>query len=179
MSSSSWIDWLANHLEKKRPVDLSPRIAVIGIGNTLNGDDGAGVAVVRALRRAFYSGELPGAVTEIGRILLVEAETAPEAFTGVIRRFQPEWVILVDAANLGEPGGAVQVFDWSEATGMSASTHTLPPSILAHFLLEEIHCRVVILGIQPETLEFDRPISSRVRASVEQVSQVLLEYIQP
>lgn len=136
------------------------RLAVVGIGNELNGDDAAGVLVARALR--------PG-INE--NFLVIEAGLAPENFTGTLRHFHPDLVLLVDAAELGKPPGTVAWVDWQDAGGWSGSTHTLPLSVLARYLVEELGCQVVVVGIQPAQLDFEAGISEEVQQVVAQVAK--------
>jgi hydrogenase 3 maturation protease len=140
------------------------RIAILGVGNELNGDDAAGMLVARGLREA---------VGEPNHLLVIEAGPAPESFGGPLRRFQPDLVLLVDAAELNQPPGSAAWIDWSEADSAAASTHTLSPSLFAQFLIQELGCRVAMIGIQPEHLDFDRPVSKVVRGAVEQVIEVI------
>ncbi len=135
---------------------------MVGIGNELNGDDAAGVLVVRALRSLL--GNQP-------QLLLIEAGVAPEAFSGPLRRFAPDWVLLVDAAEMGAAPGSVECVDWRLADGLSATTHTLPPTMLAKFLMAELGCQVALIGIQPAGLELDAGVSEPVQAAVRAVAQ--------
>ncbi len=147
------------------------KVAVLGVGNELNGDDAAGALVVRKLI-AWYADQ-----AQVGKqMLILEAGGAPEAFTGPLRRFGPQLVLFVDAAEMGETPGAVCVFDWGDAQGMSGSTHTLPPGVLAKFLVRELGCRVVLIGIQPAGLEFDTNVSTAVRAAVCQVADGIVAF---
>ena len=141
-----------------------PRIAVVGIGNALNGDDAAGVAVARALA-ARLAGQ-PHA-------LVIDGGLAPESFTGPLRRFAPARVILVDAALMGDDPGAVRWLDWQDTVGLGGSTHTLPPSLLARFLVEDIGCAVSLIGIQPAANDLDTPLSAVVAAAVADVIETL------
>lgn len=134
------------------------RLAVVGIGNELNSDDAAGVLVARALR-----------VEVNDYFMVIEAGLAPENFTSTLRRFQPDLVLLVDAAELGEPPGTVAWVGWAEAGGWSGSTHTLPPSVLAHYLVEELGCEVILVGIQPARLDFNTGVSAEVLQAVNEV----------
>ena len=143
------------------------RIAIIGVGNSLNGDDALGPHVARLLTEA------AGQRASGGHFLILDAGPSPEAFSGPLRRFAPEMIIMVDAAELGQPPGSIEWFDWSAAQGMSASTHTLPPSLLARFLVEELGCRMVLLGIQPKQLMLDGGESPEVIAAVNLVAQAL------
>lgn len=154
------------------PVDLPEprpaRVAVLGVGNTMRGDDGAGVLVVRALAR-----RLPDAPD----VLLIDGSTAPENFTGPLRRFRPDLVIEIDAAHLEQPPGTVAWVDWRDADGMSASTHTLPPSVLATFLSADLGCQVSLLGIQPATLEMGCGLSPEVGAAVVRLTDALTKWL--
>lgn len=138
----------------------SGRVAIVGIGNELSGDDAVGVLIAREL--ASRIGPQPDR-------LVLDAGTAPENFTGLLRRFRPDLVLLVDAAHLSaEPGTAVWL-DWEQTDGLSGSTHTLPPSVLAQFLVQELGCRLALLVVQPAHLEFDCPLSPPVREAADRV----------
>ena len=140
------------------------RVAIVGIGNELKGDDAAGVRVVRELARRMPA--TPG-------VLLIDAGQAPENFTGPLRRFRPDLVVEVDAADHGAEPGAVAWVDWREADGLSASTHTLPPSVLASFPTRDLGCQVALLGIQPERLELNTPLSPQVERAVTGLAEAL------
>jgi hydrogenase 3 maturation protease len=163
MSNSSWIKLLkktARSLAKNRNHGASPRIALVGIGNELNGDDGAGVRTARTLSQNFT--EKPG-------WLIIEAGLAPENFTGTLRRFQPDLVVLIDAAEMALPAAEIACLDWSAAGGWSASTHTLPLNMLSSFLVSELDCQVMVLGIQPVQMGMDQPLSQEVTRSVDEI----------
>lgn len=150
------------------------RIAIVGIGNSLNGDDAAGVIVARRLiswleTKAPVRGNGYPQSIELGDLLVIDAGPSPESFTGPLRRFHPDTIILVDAAELGEKPGVVRVFDWESADGMSASTHGMPPTLLAKFLVAELDCRVALVGIQPAHLRFESPVSGEIRCAVRRV----------
>ena len=149
------------------------RVAVLGIGNELNGDDAAGVLVARALKACIEQGGARSAAA----VLSLEAGAAPESFTGVLRRFQPDLVIFADAAHLDQAAGSVAWIAWQNTVGLSASTHTLPPSVLAEYLIHELGCDIVLIGIQPKSIEFDAPVSAEVQIAVDQiVANLLLQW---
>lgn len=157
------------------------RLAILGIGNELNGDDGAGIAVARILQKQLASqGVLwkdtrqnPGAAEGQRKILVVDAGTAPENFSGLLRRFQPEWVILVDAAELGQPPGASAWLELDEIGETGGSTHILSLGMMARFLADELGCQLMFIGIQPESLEFGRQLSKNVQAAVRKTARQL------
>lgn len=164
---------LADFLAEMRVANAC-RTAIVGIGNTLNGDDAAGPLVAQALRaltgsRTSRSDITPPTESAPAAVAIFDAGPSPEAFTGPLRRFAPELILLVDAAELGEAPGTVRWFDWSQAGGLSASTHTLPPSLVAGFLVRELGCRVALIGIQPQRLDLDGGVSDPVRKAVAQV----------
>ncbi len=152
------------------PSQETARFAILGIGQELNGDDGVGLAVVRALRPQVAGREA---------ILLIEAGAAPENFTGVLRRFAPQVVLLVDAAQMNEPPGALRWLDAQEATGFSASSHTLPLAVLASYLVEETGCQVEVLGIQVKDTRFGAGLSAEVEGAIGWAVEAIAKRISP
>jgi hydrogenase 3 maturation protease len=166
MSITSWSGLLIQSLTHKKNNPL--RLAILGIGNELNADDAAGVLVARRVRAE---------LSECQEILVLEAGPSPENFTGPLRRFRPDLVLLVDAVQMNEPPGAVRWIEWDAVDGLSASTHRLPPTTLAFFLMSELGCQVVLLGIQPATLDFDQPVSVEVLQTVDSIALKLIEVL--
>ncbi len=145
----------------------------MGIGNELKGDDAAGVRVARALLRRQRAGSRGAPRPVPISLLVVEAGPAPENVTGPIRRFAPDLIILVDAAEMGEPAGTVRWLSWRDTTGMSASTHALPPYMVAQFLAVELGCEVVLIGIQIGDTSLGTTISPPIRRAIRSVTQGL------
>lgn len=104
---------------------------------------------------------------------MVEAAHAPENCTGAIRRFAPDLVVLIDAAEMGDPPGTIRWLDWREAASLEASTHTLPTSMIARYLIAELSCEVGVIGIQVEDTSLGAPVSPAVRRAIESVCRGL------
>jgi hydrogenase 3 maturation protease len=109
--------------------------------------------------------------------LIINGGHAPENHTGPLRRFTPDLVILVDAAQMNEEPGTVRWLSWEETTGMSANTHTMPPYMLARYLTTTLDCQVTLIGIQPFTTDIGAPVSPAVRQAVDEVIVALQEQI--
>lgn len=110
--------------------------------------------------------------------IAIDGGPIPENATGPLRKFSPDFVILVDAADLGKPAGSVEWLEADMIDGMSASSHTLPLSVLGKFLEAELHCQVAYLGIQPAQLEFAAPLTREVRRSVDLLVSMISEEFQ-
>lgn len=70
---------------------------------------------------------------------------------------------------MGEPPGTVRYLDPRATDGISASSHTLPPRLVADFLTHELGCAVGLLGIEPLMTDFPAPLSTTVRRTIKQV----------
>ncbi len=104
---------------------------------------------------------------------IIDGGAAPENYTGALRRFRPDLVILIDAAQMDEPPGTVRWLDCDHLSGFSASTHTLPLNILAHYLQAELGCQVALIGIQPADTSFDAPLSPPLREAMSEIVETL------
>lgn len=102
-------------------------------------------------------------------VLVMDAGHAPENMTAELRRFVPDSVLLVDAAELGQPPGTVHWIPMEDLDGMSASTHSMPLSMLASYLTLELHCTVSLLGIQPQSNDFGEIVSDPVLEAIDDI----------
>ena len=68
--------------------------------------------------------------------------------------------------------------EWQETDGLSASTHTLPPRVLAQYLTSELGCEVALVGIQPADTTMGAPLSQTAQAAVQAVAQALAELLE-
>ena len=137
------------------------RLAVLGIGNELNGDDSAGVLIARKLMSA--AGGRPN-------LLVLDCGTIPENASGPLRKFQPELILMIDVAELGEEPGFISFVDPRQVRGFSASSHSLPLSVLTQFFSSEFDCDVLLCCIQPFSLEFDQGLSEPVEKAANELS---------
>jgi len=145
-----------------------PKIAIVGIGNELNGDDGAGVLVARKIKPALSFSE---------KLSIVEGSIAPENFSAPIRRFKPDWIWLFDAADLCRQPGHIEIITLEEINGVTVFAHGLPLSIFGKYLQSETGASVIIFGIQPENLEPFTKISEVVGKSIDRLSEELISWL--
>jgi hydrogenase 3 maturation protease len=66
------------------------RVAVIGVGNRMRGDDGVGSVIAERLQELAK-----------GSLLVIDAETVPENYLGVLLDSKPEVALFVDAVDFG------------------------------------------------------------------------------
>jgi hydrogenase 3 maturation protease len=157
--------WKLSWKKKLRSVladEAVKRIVVLGMGNELDGDDAAGIKVARLLKTA---------LADCSHVLVIDGGNAPESYTGKIRQFGPDFVLLVDGADMDEAPGTVALLDWEDTDGLSGSTHTLPLHVLSNYLVLEFGCQVALLGIQIQQLNMTLgdPLSPPVAAAVDEV----------
>ena len=140
-------------------------MAVVGVGQRLRGDDGAGPAVARRLAA------LAGASLRV-----VDAGHAPENCLGPIVRFGPDAILFIDAARGGLAPGELTWLQPDEADGRGGSTHTLSLEMLAGYLSAETGAAVHVLGIEPGEMAFGEGLSPAVEEAVTQAAATFTAY---
>jgi hydrogenase 3 maturation protease len=143
---------------------------VLGIGNPLGGDDAAGLSVIQMLKQRQHKTK----TALCAEITIIDAGTTPDSYTSVIRRRQPDLLILVDAADMGLPPGAVRIIPPRKIRSLSFSTHLMPLSTFISYV-EEFCRKVLLVGVQPEQTETGAPISKVVRRSATKLAEAILE----
>ena len=135
----------------------------MGIGNTFRNDDAAGILVARELLQRECA-------ANARHLLVIQAGHAPENVTGELRSFAPDLILLIDAAEMRDVPGAICWVPIQSIEGMSASTHSLPLSMLARYLTLELNCVVSLIGIQPKSNEVGEIISTEVSQAIIEIT---------
>lgn len=136
------------------------KIVVLGLGNVLHADDGAGVHVVRRLR------EDPRVPADIG---LIEGGTLGLELLSYV--WECSRLIVIDAVDVGRDPGTVVRMSGEELNSLpgEASVHQLGVSdlLVALRVLAQKQPEVVLLGVQPTTTEWSTQLSQPVAAAME------------
>ncbi len=142
-------------------------MVILGIGNELRGDDAAGVLVARKLKEK---------ITNRSDILCIEGAEAPENFTSVIRRFNPNLLILVDAGALSLEAGSIRWLSTDDISG-GMGTHGLSLADFSLYLQQETECETGFLVIQAGKNDFGDPITLAVKRAIRRAVNALFEQL--
>jgi len=154
------------------------RELILGIGNTLNGDDGIGVHVVEKINehlKKVGQESRQGKSTRTQReIIVINCGTVAENYTSIIRKQNPDTLVLVDAADMGLNPGSYRIIPPEKIGVMCISTHNMPLSLFVSYVSE--FCRdVVLVGIQSERMDVGATLSRVVRKSGKDVANLIIE----
>jgi len=151
---------------------------ILGVGNILKGDDGIGVYVAEKLKEYIEKVEQRAKEdkTRGDRVMVVAINcgTTPENYTSIIKKSSPDRLIVVDAADLGLSPGLCRIIPPERVGVMCISTHNMPLSLftsyVGHFCQD-----IVLVGIQPERMDFGAKLSSVARRAGGQVVNLIIE----
>jgi len=151
----------SQHQEKER-------IVICGIGNRARGDDGVGPVVIEELNK-----------TDFGEnIMLIDCETAPENFTGMINKFRPKRIVIIDAVDMEEKPGTIKTIDTEKIKGQFFSTHKIPVFLFIQYLKKNLpKSEIIFLGIQPKDAGFNKEISKECMEAVAEIKNMVLKII--
>ncbi len=145
-----------------------PQTLVLGLGNTLLGDEGVGVRVVERLAA---TGERAG-------VSWMDGGTLSFTLAGPIAA--ADRLIVIDAANLSRHSGALATFvdeemDRFVGTGKMSSVHevSLLDLLSISALSADLPQPRALIGIQPEVVDWADQLSPAVDAAVEEAVKVV------
>lgn len=153
------------------PLTLKGKIVVVGIGNTLRGDDGAGPELIRKLKKSFPHSQPPP-------IYLIDAGEVPENYLQKISGYKPDTVLLVDAVDFRGRPGAVRIAEASAIRNDSVSTHNASLKLVMEYLEKETRADIFLLGIQPGNLAFGSGLSEPVKQALDRIKGTLTSPLQ-
>ena len=141
---------------------LKGKIIIVGIGNTLRGDDGFGPALVEKL-----TGKITAVCLDVG--------SAPENYTGKIVKEKPDTILLVDALHLGLAPGKYEILKKDQILKSGFSTHDVSPHMFIDYLESRTGADIYMLGVQPENLSTGLEMSASVKAALEEIATLIKE----
>jgi len=116
------------------------KTVLICIGNPDGGDDAIGPYIAEQLQ-----------TMQTKDLIVLNAETVPENFTGVIKQHQPDHLIIIDAVDMGLQPGEIRIIPKEKIGSMHISTHGIPLSVFINYLEQYIPL-ILFMGIQPKTM---------------------------
>lgn len=129
---------------------------VMCIGNPIGGDDAVGPFIADQLKQ-----------TDID---FIDCGTTPENYTSVVKRKNPEKLVIVDAADMGLKPGEIRIVPKEKIGVMTISTHGIPLSVLMNYLEQSIN-EVILIGIQPKTMSGD--MTEVVKNSAQRLVEII------
>lgn len=144
------------------------RIVIVGVGNPMKGDDGLGAMCAELI----YRGLLKNPRDDLKVIIGGEV---PENYTGKIRSLQPTHVLIIDACASRKKPGSVFLVDEKMIKDQAGATHQVPLSMLVKYIRETMHAGVIIVGVEPKSLDWGKPLSTPVKVSITTLARALLD----
>ena len=151
---------------------MKTKISLIGLGNILMGDEGVGVHAVEALKRKYVFPEevrlLDGGTLGLDLLHLIE---------GV------EKVLFVDAVDVKREPGTIAVIQGEDLPSLlepKLSLHHVGLSdlLFASGFLGTRPAEIVLVGIQPETMEIGLELSKTIQGRFDKLLETVLEKLQ-
>jgi hydrogenase maturation protease len=143
------------------------RVAVIGVGNILMADEGAGVEALKLL-------------DERGcpqNVELIDAGTAFFAIISDLEGFQK--LVILDVARGGQPPGTVYRFEMDDVKGgeIFVSLHDIGvvDALRMESLVGKVPDDIVFFGIEPEKIELSMGLSPTVRQGLDHLVDRVME----
>ena len=150
--------------ELKRFTHDHRKIIFLCIGNDMRGDDALGPLIAENLAELFI---------EQQELMVINAETVPENYTGLIRKEIPSHIIFIDAVEMKMNPGHIRLVQSDEIADYSISTHAMPLSFMIKYLKSFTDASMLLIGIQPKNMEMPNTISEEVKNSVEELTEII------
>jgi hydrogenase 3 maturation protease len=142
------------------------RVVLVGVGNPMRADDGVGPRIIHLLEKR-----------PLDNVLLLDTETVPEAFTGNVEKYEPTHVMLIDAANFRGQVGETKLIKGNQIGGQALSTHSLPLRIFISYIERSVGVPVILLGVQPKTIDFYQPMSPEIEDAAVSIADILYKVL--
>lgn len=131
---------------------------ILGIGNRLRSDDAAGSIIAEKCKLL----GLPS----------IDTEYMPENYIAVVRRYNPEKIIIVDTCDMALTPGEVRNIPLHKIHSSMVTTHGMPLVTLIQ-MLQVITTNIIFIGIQPTSVDVGDTVSLPVQEAIEWIVDCL------
>ncbi|TRZ96279.1 hydrogenase 3 maturation endopeptidase HyCI [bacterium] len=139
---------------KQLKAHLKGKVVILGIGNSLKSDDGAGPFLAKRIK-------------DKHNFLVFDAGTCPENYLGKVIKEKPDTVVIIDAADFGGTPGELRIIEAEQLKSVNLfSTHNASISLTANYLQSNLKVDIIILIIQPKTILLGEQFSPEVTKSL-------------
>lgn len=151
---------------------LKGRISIIGVGNPMRGDDGAGPLLIKMLEGGHGASTMncqllqsrqPASSREYQ---LLDCGQAPENYFAAIANFKPDTILVIDSAQFGEQPGEIRLFEVEDIKEEGISTHNASLSLFMGYLKKETSADIFLLAIQPGRTNLGKKMSHEVKETI-------------
>lgn len=133
---------------------VTARLAILGFGNRLWRDDGAGSVLAERLEAA--NPHVP----------IFDGGMVPENYLEKVAASKPDTILLIDATDFGGEPGEWRLFRGDDLATTGVSTHAGSPRMLAAYLEARTGANVIFLAIQPSETGEGPELSAVVAATI-------------
>jgi len=136
---------------------LKGKVVILGIGNSLRSDDGAGSILASRIK---------------GRVSFVvfDAQISPENYLDKIIKEKPDTILIIDAVDFQGKPGEFRLLETEEIrTANLFSTHNASINLAINYLQTYITVDIIILIIQPKTIALGEGLSPEVGMALQKL----------
>ncbi len=136
---------------------LKGKVVILGIGNILRSDDGAG---------SILAGRIKGKVP----FVVFDAEEAPENYLEKIIQERPDTVLIIDTVDFDGKPGEFKFLQAQEVKTINLfATHNASISLTINYLQNNLRADIIILIIQPRSIKFGDKLSREVTDTLDKL----------
>ncbi len=136
----------------------SKKYFLMGIGNTLRGDDGIGSIIARNFKDNNW--------------LSLDCGVAPENFTSIVKKNKPQLVVLIDVVEMDLEPGEFRIINPEKISITHLTTHSIPLSFLISYL-KNFTPEIIFIGIQPKIIDYSTSISPEILNCSQEIIKIL------
>ena len=144
-------------------VPLKGKVVIIGMGNSLRGDDGVGSILASRIKN-----KVGFDVFDVG--------ISPENYLEKIIQAKPDTIVIIDAADFSGLPGEFKVLKAQDIkTCNFFATHNASISLTINYLQNNLKVDIMALLIQPKTIIFGEILSPEVTGAISRLEDWFYE----
>lgn len=139
---------------------LIGKVIILGMGNSMRGDDTSGVELAKRLR-----GKVPAEVFECG--------TKIDNFINLITDARPDAILIIDSYDFKEKAGSMKLMKMRDMEKMSFMAYADSTRAFIDSLILKSRADIALLGIQPSHNKLNLEMSKEVQEAIAKLEEIV------
>jgi len=113
----------------------------------------------------------------LSSVVLINSGSAPENFTGLIKKEKPSHLIIIDAVLMDDEPGCMKLVKKENIANVNISTHSFSLNFLIKYLDKFLSMDILFIGIQPLKMDLGNDLSNDVKKSADELISIIFSLL--
>lgn len=143
--------------------EVTKKIVICGVGNTLHGDDGTGSVAAKELKSEIKN----------GNVMVLDCGNVPQNYIEMVLKSRPRKVIVICTTDMGKSPGSIEQMGAKSVKKLLSKNRKVKLEMFLGYLENALDEGVYCIVIQPRTTKLGRSMSTECVNAIPKIKEIV------